>query len=78
MWGHVIAELLQELPPSAAAPSELVEKAKELDNFYIPTRYANGHPSGAPFEHYGPLQSQRAIAYAGEIINFARSAMAGR
>ncbi len=76
MWGHVIADLLQELPQSTAVPSDLVEKAKELDNFYIPTRYANGHPSGAPFDHYGPLQSERAITYAREIINFARSAMA--
>jgi hypothetical protein len=32
---------------------------------YIPTRYANGHPEGAPFEHYGKIQSRDAINYAG-------------
>lgn len=47
-----------------------VEKAKVLDNFYAPTRYANGHPEGAPFEHYGVLQSKEAIRYAGEILEF--------
>ena len=74
--GHVIADLMVELPDAQGLPPDLVEKAKELDNFYIPTRYANGHPSGAPFEHYGPLQSERAITYAEEIIEFARTALA--
>ncbi len=54
----------------------LVEKGKALDNFYIPTRYANGHPEGAPFEHYGRLQSEGAIQYAGEILEFVRVQMA--
>ncbi|MGF1614150.1 MAG: HEPN domain-containing protein [Gammaproteobacteria bacterium] len=73
-WGHVIARLLTELPLSA--PGDLVDKAKVLDNFYIATRYANGHPEGAPFEHYGVLQSTQAIQYAGEIIDFVGSEMA--
>ena len=76
VWGHVITELIEELPKSVPVPAELVEEAKVLDNFYIPTRYANGHASGAPFEHYGKLQSDQAITYASEIIDFARAAMA--
>jgi|GEM_PF-1952611 len=28
------------------------------------------------FEHYGPLQSRQAIEYAGQIVEFARHAMA--
>ncbi len=52
-WGHVIAKLLRELPLSV--PQELIEKAQTLDSFYIPPRYPNSHPEGAPFEHYGPL-----------------------
>jgi HEPN domain-containing protein len=73
-WGHVIARLLMELP---SPPSEdLTDKAKVLDNFYIPTRYANGHPEGPPFEHYGAIQSEEAIRYAGEILEFVRVQMA--
>jgi len=68
-WGHVVARLLAELPE---ATEDLREKAKVLDNFYVPARYANGHPEGAPFEHYGPLQSNSAIAYASEILEFVR------
>jgi len=75
-WGHVVARLLIELPASAAVPRDLVEKGSVLDNFYIPTRYANGHPDGAPFEHYGRLQSDQAISYASEIIKFVRLKMA--
>ena len=75
-WGHVIAKLLQELPEATPVPEELTEKGRVLDNFYIPPRYPNSHPAGAPFEHYGPLQSEEAIRYAREIIEFIRSQMA--
>ena len=74
-WGHVVARLLEDLP--FVVPQEMIEKAKVLDNFYIPTRYANGHPEGAPFEHYGSLQSQEALKYAREIVEFVRAEVAG-
>jgi HEPN domain-containing protein len=75
-WGHVVRVLLEELPSTIDVPEELIEKARVLDSYYIPTRYANGHPEGAPFEHYGILQSREAVKYAGEIIKFCRSQMA--
>jgi HEPN domain-containing protein len=72
-WGHVVARLLAQLPVSSA---DLIDKAKVLDNFYVATRYANGHVEGAPFEHYGPLQSGEAIRYADEIVEFVRARLA--
>ncbi len=75
-WGHVVAQLLSELAGQVKVPQELIEKGRVLDNYYIPTRYPNGHPSGSPFEHYGPIQSGQAIEYAGEIINFVSHQMA--
>jgi HEPN domain-containing protein len=75
-WGHVIARLLQQLPETAPVPEALVEKARVLDGFYIPPRYPNSHPEGAPFEHYGPLQSQEAIRYVRQILEFVRAQMA--
>ncbi len=75
-WGHVIAKLLQELPNLVQLPNDLMEKARVLDNFYIPARYPNSHPQGAPFEHYGSLQSEAALNYASEIIDFAGAQMA--
>ena len=73
-WGHVVARLLTELP--AAVPADLIEKARVLDAFYIPTRYANSHADGPPFEHYGPLQSEEAVRYAGEVVRFAGALLA--
>ncbi len=77
-WGHVIARLLKELPEDITGTEELVEQARVLDNFYIPTRYPNSHPEGPPFDHYGTIQSEEAIRYAGAILNFVRVQMAGR
>jgi len=53
-----------------------LEKAHVLDGFYIPSRYPNSHPEGAPFEHYGALQSEEAIRYASEILEFTGAQMA--
>jgi len=74
-WGHVVARLIAELP-GGNVPDGLGDKARVLDSFYIPPRYPNGHPEGAPFEHYGRLQSEEAIRYAREIIEFVRAEMA--
>ncbi len=73
-WGHMVAGLLRELP--VTVPDDLVDRAQVLDNFYVPSRYPNSHPDGAPFEHYGPLQSREAIGHADQIIAFVRAAMA--
>ena len=75
-WGHVVAQLLAELPKNIDIQPGLFDKSQILDNFYIPTRYPNGHPDGAPLEHYGILQSKQAIQYASEIIEFVRSKIA--
>jgi HEPN domain-containing protein len=73
-WGHVVARLLQELP--MAMSPELIDRGRVLDTFYIPARYPNSHPEGAPFEHYGALQSQEALEHAGQILDFVRAQMA--
>ena len=72
----MIARLLRELPRTVPVPEHLEGKGRVLDTFYIPSRYPNSHPEGAPFEHYGALQSEETIRYAGEIVEFVRSQMA--
>ena len=75
-WGHVVAKLLRELPAQVSVSEEIIDKARVLDNFYIPARYPNSHAEGSPFEHFGALQSGEALKYAREIIEFAHSQMA--
>jgi len=72
-WGHRVARLLEEL---GDAPRDLIEKGRTLDAYYVPTRYPNGHPEGAPFQQYGPLQSGEAERLAREVVDFARAQMA--
>jgi len=75
-WGHVCARLLHELPSGVKPPEGLMDTLRVLDTFYIPSRYPNSHPEGAPYEHYGALQSGEAIAYAREVVEFVRAQVA--
>jgi len=75
-WGHVVARLLQELPAAVAVPALLLDKARVLDSFYVPTRCPNGHDAGSPGENYGSLQSAEGICHASEILAFVRARMA--
>lgn len=63
-WGHSVAGLLGALPNSDAIEPELVDAAKELDKHYIPARYPNSYPEGAPFEHYTSGEAHRAVTNA--------------
>ena len=74
--GHSVRRLIETL---ADAPSELDalrEAARELDLFYIPTRYPNGLESGTPGEAFGPAQSERALDHASKILAAVESIIA--
>jgi HEPN domain-containing protein len=72
--GHLVARLLRELP--VPVPDGLVDGGMVLDTLYVPSRYPNSYPEGAPFEHYGALQSEEGIGHACAILAFVRSQMA--
>ena len=55
----------------ADAPAMLTQKARALDLHFNAARYPDAHFAGAPFENYGPTESEQAIHYAEEIIRFA-------
>ncbi len=73
---RVVARVMIELSDRVSFPENLMEKGRVLDNYYIPSRYPYGHPSGAPFEHYGSIQSSQAIEYAREVFEFVHLQMA--
>ena len=75
-WGHMVADLLRELPEEVSVPEDMMDAAQVFDNYYIPTRCPNSHPKGAPFERFGSVQSRGAIEHARQILEFARSQMA--
>jgi len=69
-WGHSVTALLESLPEAWKVDDILLDAAKELDKHYIPPRYPNAHPQGAPYEYYTRGEAQRAIANADRIIRF--------
>ena len=66
--GHAVSALLEALPEEAAVPPALVDAARELDRHYIPARYPNAHPQGAPYEFYARADAERAVHHAEQII----------
>ena len=72
VWGHSISRMLEHLPLEHKPPAELINKGKELDRHYIPTRYPNFHPEGAPMDYYTEEDARRAVKHAEEIIKYCR------
>jgi len=61
--GHSVVKLIQEFPRTEIKKSlsKLLNKAKELDKLYIPTRYPNGLPDLTPSEVYTEEEASKAI-----------------
>ena len=70
--GHSVLHLIQELEEQYPDFSQHTDIARELDQYYIPTRYPNGLPEGAPHEFYSSTQASAALAGAKGIIEKAR------
>lgn len=45
VWSHSLAEMLKLMAEKINVPSEILDRAKLLDLFYIHPRYPNGFPS---------------------------------
>lgn len=75
--GHAVAALLEALPEPHRPDPALIDIAKELDKHYIPPRYPNAHPQGAPYESYTRGEAERAIDQAGRVVAFCAHLLAG-
>ncbi len=75
-WGHSVRVLLERVfERLGESRGELLVHARELDRHYIPSRYPNAHPSGAPHEAYDEETARRAIYAARRIISYVREVM---
>jgi HEPN domain-containing protein len=70
-WGHGTKALLESLPGDDH--SHLMEDAKLLDKFYIPTRYPNGLPEGIPHDYFTKKEAQEAVNAALRIYEWCKS-----
>jgi HEPN domain-containing protein len=73
-WGHSVTALIDALPDDIR-PSKLRDKALELDQAYIPSRYPNAHPVKYPGSLYTKKMAERLIGYSKEIIQYCQSAI---
>ena len=71
-YGHVISQLLDDLPEQVADISNLYDKARVLDSHYYSSRYPCCFKEGAPCDHYGTIQSKEVFSFAREIVEYAR------
>jgi HEPN domain-containing protein len=75
-WGHALSLLLTSLPDDSRPDAALVDRAKELDKHYVPTRYPNGFERGAPTDFYTRNEADAAIVNAEAILEFCRHQIA--
>jgi len=71
-WGHSVQGLLEELAQKYPVSEALLDGASELDKAYIPTRYPDALPEGAPFERYRRPEAERLLRYAEEVYAFCK------
>ncbi len=76
--GHSLTELLEELIGFGEGLEGLREAARILDQYYIPTRYANAFSSGPAYRHYTRRQAEEAVKLAESILREARRIVAER
>ena len=56
--------------------ADLVDRLRVLDALYIPTRYPDSLPEGAPTDHFGRLQSSDALHHARALVDAVGAALA--
>ena len=74
--GHSVVELLDRAAAAVAdtdaAPlRRLQDSARQLDQYYIPTRYPNGLPGGIPAEVFTDPQAEDAVGRARSFVEAA-------
>ena len=73
--GHSLVELLDGLLSDHPPLNDLGDAARQLDQYYIPTRYPNGLPGGVPAESFTLTQATEAVAHASQFIAIARTVL---
>jgi len=76
--GHDLSELLEELAQYRREFEKFRDEVKVLDQYYIPTRYANAFYSGSAAEHYTKKQAEEALKYAEKIFQGLKEFVAER
>jgi len=66
--GHATHQLVQRCAEYDPDFGLLLDGCRQLDQYYIPTRYPNGLPDGIPHDLYTEEQAARALTVAQTVI----------
>ena len=70
--GHNLLVLVDEASRFTSTHQKVQDAARILNRHYIPTRYPNAFPSGAPIHMYNERDAKEALDYVEEVLSFAR------
>ena len=65
-YGHSLSRLLLEVGRVFQCEDDVVQAAKTLDKYYVPTRYPNAWVEGVPDEYYTRRDAEDAVRFARE------------
>jgi len=71
--GHSVSRMLRDSPTSLKPDDEIIRLAQSLDRHYVPSRYPNSHPEGAPKDYYTEQDAAQAVNGAEKIVGYCRS-----
>ena len=63
---HSVVRIARELEING----DIEEMGRRLDQYYIPARYPDAFPEGAPIDYFVESQSKQALLYAEKIVQF--------
>lgn len=75
--GHSVRSLIEHLDPAVPGLSAVVEDARVLDLYYVPTRYPNGLTEGTPADAFSAEQASGAIESAARVVSAAKDYLQG-
>jgi len=71
--GHNLIALVNEISKIVQVPREAEAACRVLNRYYIPTRYPNAFPSGAPVHMFFEDDASEALEHAEKVMNLART-----
>ena len=71
--GHSLVDLLERAGAGTQTLLHLRDSARQLDQYYLPTRYPNGLPGGIPAEVFSDAQAEDAVDRARSFIEAAHT-----
>ncbi len=69
-WRHDLGSLLGSLPEETHVPEAVRDACSRPNKHYIPPRYVDAFPTGAPIEQYREAEATQAIRDMEEVLDF--------